>query len=79
MNAAHTTRLVSTAATRQFALSPAEWATTAVAGFASTTAYLVNGHPYLARGVVDVARNRAGRIRGPVGVGSASRGSREPS
>lgn len=52
MDAARKTRLVSTAATRRFALSPAEWATTAVAGFASTSAYLVNGYPYLARGVV---------------------------
>ena len=49
MEAARRTLHVST---RQFALSPAEWATTAVAAGASTTAYLVNGYPYLARGVV---------------------------
>lgn len=42
----------STWTTRRYALSPAEWATSAVAAVASTTAYLVSGHPYLARGVV---------------------------
>ena len=38
--------------TRRFALSPAEWGTTAVAAVLSSTAYVVAGFPYLARGVV---------------------------
>ena len=38
--------------TRRFGLSRLEWATTAVAAALSTTAYLVAGSPYLARGVV---------------------------
>jgi hypothetical protein len=40
------------ATTRRFALSPTEWVTTSLAAAVSTTAYLVAGHPYLARGVV---------------------------
>ena len=38
--------------TRRFALSPAEWATTAVAAVVSSAAYVTAGFPYLARGVV---------------------------
>ena len=38
--------------TRRFALSPAELATTALAVVVSSTAYVVAGEPYLARGVV---------------------------
>ncbi len=38
--------------TRRFALSRAEWATTALAVVVSVTAYLTSGFPYLARGVV---------------------------
>lgn len=38
--------------TRRFALSRAEWATTAAAAVISSTAYVVGGFPYLARGVV---------------------------
>lgn len=38
--------------TRRFALSRLEWVTTAVAATVSATAYVVEGHPYLARGVV---------------------------
>ena len=38
--------------TTRFGLSPAEWATTAVAAAVSATAYVVDGFPYLARGVV---------------------------
>lgn len=38
--------------TRRFALSRAEWATTAVAAVASSAAYVTAGFPYLARGVV---------------------------
>ncbi len=38
--------------TQRFALSRAEWATTAVAAAASSTGYVVGGHDYLARGVV---------------------------
>ena len=38
--------------TRRFALSPAEWATTAVAAVVSSAAYVTTGFPYLARGVV---------------------------
>ncbi len=38
--------------TRRFALSRAEWATTAVAGVVSSAAYVKAGYPYLARGVV---------------------------
>jgi uncharacterized membrane protein len=44
--------LTEVATTRRFALSPPEWATTAIAAVLSTGAYLVHGHPYLARGVV---------------------------
>jgi uncharacterized membrane protein len=45
-------RLSAGATTRRFALSAAEWATTATAAVVSTGAYLTAGHPYLARGVV---------------------------
>lgn len=38
--------------TRRFALCLAEWVTTAIAAAASTSAYLLAGYPYLARGVV---------------------------
>ena len=38
--------------TTRFALSPAEWATTAVAAVVSSSAYVAVGFPYLARGVV---------------------------
>lgn len=38
--------------TRRFALSPAEWTTTAVAAVVSSAAYVLAGFPYLARGVV---------------------------
>ena len=38
--------------TRRFALSRAEYATTAVAAAVSSAAYLTGGFPYLARGVV---------------------------
>ncbi len=38
--------------TRQFALSRAEYATTAVAAVVSSAAYVTGGFPYLARGVV---------------------------
>ncbi len=38
--------------TRRFALSRAEYATTAVAAAASSAAYVTGGFPYLARGVV---------------------------
>lgn len=38
--------------TRRFALSRAEYATTAAAAVVSSTAYLAGGFPYLARGVV---------------------------
>ena len=38
--------------TRRFALSRAEYATTAVAAVVSSTAYVTGGFPYLARGVV---------------------------
>lgn len=38
--------------TRCFALSRAEWATTALAAVVSSAAYLSEGFPYLARGVV---------------------------
>lgn len=38
--------------TRRWALSRAEWATTAVAAAVSSTAFIVGGQPYLARGVV---------------------------
>lgn len=38
--------------TRRFALSPAEWVTTAVAAVVSSAAYVTDGFPYLARGVV---------------------------
>ncbi len=38
--------------TRRFALSPAEWATTAVAAVVSSAAYVAAGFPYLSRGVV---------------------------
>lgn len=38
--------------TRRFALSTAEWATTAVAAVVSSAAYVTAGFPYLARGVV---------------------------
>lgn len=41
-----------TATTRRFALSRAEYATTAVAAVVSSTAYVTGGFPYLARGVV---------------------------
>jgi len=41
-----------TVTTRQFALSKAEYATTAVAAVVSSTAYVTGGFPYLARGVV---------------------------
>ena len=41
-----------TVTTRRFALSRAEYATTAVAAVASSTAYVTGGFPYLARGVV---------------------------
>ena len=44
--------LAAVATTRRFALSPSEWATTAIAAVLSTGAYLAHGHPYLARGVV---------------------------
>jgi hypothetical protein len=37
---------------RAFALSRAEWATTAVAAVVSSAAYITAGFPYLARGVV---------------------------
>ncbi len=40
------------ATTRRFALSGSEWVTTAVAALVSSTAYVVAGFPYLARGVV---------------------------
>ena len=40
------------ATSRRFALSSAEWATTAIAAVVSTGAYLSAGYPYLARGVV---------------------------
>ena len=40
------------ATTRTFALSRAEYATTAVAAVVSSTAYVTAGFPYLARGVV---------------------------
>lgn len=40
------------ATTRRFALSRAEGVTTAVAAVVSSTAYVVDGFPYLARGVV---------------------------
>lgn len=38
--------------TRSFALSKAEYATTTVAAVVSSTAYVMIGFPYLARGVV---------------------------
>lgn len=38
--------------TRRFALSRAEYATTAVAAVVSSSAYVTGGFPYLARGVV---------------------------
>ncbi len=38
--------------TRRFALSKAEYATTAVAAVVSSAAYVTGGFPYLARGVV---------------------------
>ncbi len=38
--------------TRRFGLSPWEWATTALAAVVSTVAYLADGYPHLARGVV---------------------------
>ena len=38
--------------TRRFALSKAEYATTAVAAVVSSAAYITGGFPYLARGVV---------------------------
>ena len=41
-----------TATTRRFALSKAEYATTAVAATASTAGYVTGGSDYLARGVV---------------------------
>jgi len=41
-----------TVTTRRFALSRAEYATTAVAAVVSSTAYITGGFPYLARGVV---------------------------
>ena len=41
-----------TVTTRRFALSRSEYATTAVAAIASSTAYVTSGFPYLARGVV---------------------------
>ncbi|MCA1719813.1 MAG: hypothetical protein LC779_01450 [Actinobacteria bacterium] len=40
------------ATTRSFGLSRAEYATTALAAIASSTAYVTGGFPYLARGVV---------------------------
>jgi hypothetical protein len=40
------------ATTRRFALSRAEYATTAVAAVASSTGYVTGGFPYLARGVI---------------------------
>ncbi len=41
-----------TVTTRRFALSKAEYATTAVAAVVSSAAYVTGGFPYLARGVV---------------------------
>jgi len=41
-----------TVTTRRFALSRAEYATTAVAAVVSSAAYVTGGFPYLARGVV---------------------------
>ena len=38
--------------TRQFSLSASEYTTTAVAAVISSTAYVIGGTPYLARGVV---------------------------
>lgn len=49
MERVHLTGAVST---RSFALSSAEWVTTALAVTVSTSAYLVGGFAYLARGVV---------------------------
>lgn len=40
------------AVTRRFALSKAEYATTAVAAVVSSAAYVTGGFPYLARGIV---------------------------
>lgn len=45
-------RLTGAVSTRSFALSRAEWVTTALAVTVSTSAYLVGGFAYLARGVV---------------------------
>ncbi len=52
------------ATTRRFALSGSEWVTTAVAALVSSTAYVVAGFPYLARGV-------AGDLAGFVGLAAA--------
>ena len=46
------TRSRATWTTRRFALSPAEWATTSGAAAVSAAAYVLEGAPYLARGVV---------------------------
>jgi hypothetical protein len=63
----------SAALTRQFALHPAEWATSAVATVVSTRAYLRHGQAYLAPGVAGdlvgfavlsaVAAHRGARVR----------------
>lgn len=45
-------RLTAAVSTRRFALSPGERVTTALAAIVSTSAYLVGGFAYLARGVV---------------------------
>jgi hypothetical protein len=48
----HISNPVSRWTTTQFALSPVEWASSAVAAAVSTSAYLHRGHAYLAPGVI---------------------------
>ena len=57
--------------TRRFKLSGAEYATTAVAAVVSSSAYLVGGFPYLARGVVGDLSGFA--LLGMVGVAAGAR------
>lgn len=57
--------------TRRFALSRAELLTTAAAAVISTGAYLIDGAPYLARGVVGDLVGLA--ILGAVAAGSRAR------